>query len=395
MTGRTLLLSFLPLSVLLAVSCEDTDDGSDASEEETTTVTLTLADPDATAETKALYSNLWAIQEDGWMFGHHDDLMYGRYWYNVQGKSDTYDVCGDYPAVLGVDVAEMVDDRVTDEDSIESSEIKRRCMVEAYDMGMVILACAHFDNPLTGEDAWDNSSDEVVAQILTEGSETNLVFLSWLDNLADLANNLYGSDGKLIPIIFRPFHEHTEDWSWWGESCTTLSEYVSLWQYTVSYLRDTKGVHTFIYAIAPQMDSAKEEDDFFFRWPGDEWVDFMGMDCYQGINNSVFVSNLKVLSKISRENLMPCGVTETGVEGFSAEDYWITNIAAPMASRFVSMLVTWRNKYDPEGSGTHYYSVFLGHVSEESFIEMYERDDTFFRADLPDMYSLAENVIVE
>ena len=259
---------------------------------------------------------------------------------------------------------------------------------------MVITACAHLNNPLTGKDSWDNSSDKVVSSILNEGSEVNIKFNGWLDNLAEFLSGLKGSDGTVIPVIFRPFHEHTQAWSWWGKSCTTEAEFVALWRYTVSYLRDRKSVHNLIYAISPQMDNAKVPEDFVFRWPGDEWVDFIGMDCYQGINNSVFLNNLKVLQKVSQEKKKPCGVTETGVEGFKVSDYWITNIAAPMAGRKVSLLVTWRNKYDPSESGTHYFSVFPGHVSEKSFVQMYKRPDTAFCEDLPDMYTMADNVEV-
>ena len=133
-------------------------------------------------------------------------------------------------------------------------------------------------------------------------------------------------------------------------------------------------MHNFIYAISPQMDSAKTVDDFYFRWPGDEWVDFVGMDCYQGINNAVFVTNLKAISKVSLAKLKPCGVTETGVEGFTATDYWTTNIHAPLTGRRVSMVVTWRNKYDPMESGTHYFSVFPGHPSERDFVKMYNQE---------------------
>lgn len=380
-------------ALLFLTSCGEKEPQPTPSPEEETVVELTLSDASATAETKALYSNLWAIQGKAWMFGHHDDLMYGRKWYNVQGKSDTKDVCGDYPAVYSLDFAPIMDDRA--ESLAEENAIRRRCAIEAYDRGMVITACAHLNNPLTGGDSWDNSSSEVVKQILVEGSETNVKFNSWLDTLADFANNLKGSDGKIIPVIFRPFHEHTQTWSWWGKSCATEAEFIALWQYTVRYLRDRKSVHSFIYAISPQMDNVKKEDDFVFRWPGNEWVDFIGMDCYQGINNSVFLNNLKVMQKVSQAKLKPCGVTETGVEGLSAKDYWITNIAAPMAGRKVSLLVTWRNKYDPAEEGKHYFSVFPGHVSEKSFVEMYKRSDTAFCEDLPDMYTMAENVIVK
>nr|MCR4572091.1 glycoside hydrolase family 26 protein [Bacteroidales bacterium] len=197
-----------------------------------------------------------------------------------------------------------------------------------------------------------------------------------------------------IPIILRPFHEHGHEWSWWGSSCTTAAEYVALWRYLVDGMK-ARGVHSFIYAISPAMNSKQTESDFTYRWPGDDYVDFMGMDCYLGINNTVFLNNLKLLKKVSEAKKKPAGVTEIGVEGFKAEDYWTRNIAAPMAGRNMSMLVTWSNKYDPIGEYDVYYSVFPGHPSEESFREMYARSDTFFCEDLPDMYVMAENIIVE
>ena len=280
------------------------------------------------------------------------------------------------------------------ETELDDNALRIRCMKDAYNRGMVIIACMHLNNPLTGGDAWDNSNRQVAAEILKEGSAVRTKFNSWLDRLARLAVNLKGADGKNIPIIIRPFHEHTQEWSWWGSSCTTEKEFKELWQYFVNYMK-ASGVHSFIYAISPQMDKARTESDFLFRWPGDEYVDFIGMDCYQGINNNVFVNNLKVLGKLSSTKMKPAGVTETGVEGFKQEDYWTTNIAAPMANRKMSLLVTWRNKYDPMEQGSHYFSVFPGHVSENSFKTMYERSDTFFCNDLPDMYVPAENISVK
>ncbi len=356
-------------------------------------VTLTLADAAATAETKALYANLWNIREKGWMFGHHDDLMYGRKWYGDEGGSDTKAVCGDYPGVYALDFASMMDQRSTKE--VEDNALRIKLMKQAYNRGMVITACMHLNNPKAGKgDAWDNSDNQVVAEILTEGSATQATFNGWLDKLAAIAKGLKGADGKLIPIIIRPFHEHTQTWSWWGKSCTTEQEFIGLWRYFVDYMK-AAGVHNFIYAISPQMDGARTESDFLFRWPGDDYVDFIGMDCYQGINNNVFVNNLKVLSALSAKKKKPAGVTETGVEGFKVADYWITNIAAPMAGRKMSLLVTWRNKYDPTESGSHYFSVFPGHVSVESFKEMYKRSDTFFCNDLPKMYNPVDGITVQ
>lgn len=383
---------------MMAVACTYVDipgrDLTDYSKTDPSAQSLSLADPNATLETKALYSNLWAIQSKGFMFGHHDDLTYGRYWYGEEGGSDTKAVCGDYPAVYSMDFAEMIDDRFSK--SAAETALKLRCIKDAYNRGMVTIGCIHINNPLTGGDSWDNSKNTVAAEILKSGSATNKKFLSWLDRLAEIALSLKGDDGKLIPVIFRPFHEHTQSWSWWGTSCTTEKEFIDLWQFTIRYLRDTKGVHNFIYAISPQMDSSKNEEDFYFRWPGDAWVDFIGMDCYQGINNSVFTNNLKKISSVSKAKMKPCGVTETGLEGFKTTNYWTNNILSPMTGRTVALLVTWRNKYvGVNESDTHFFSVYPGHASAPDFVKMYQSPLSIFCSDLPDMYKMAEGVVVK
>ena len=387
------LIPILLAAIPLCCSCKG-DGPAEKDDNEVETTVLKLVDPEATPETKALYSNLWAIREKGWMFGHQSDLVCGRNWEYEEGGSDTKAVCGDYPAVFAVDVASFMDGRkAAFQDTLENP-VKRRTIKEAYDRGMVVMACLHLNNPLTGGDSWDNSSNKVAASILEKGSETNILFDSWLDNLAALSRSLKGGDGVQIPIILRPFHEHGHEWSWWGRSCTTAPEYVALWRYLVDGMI-ARGVHNFIYASSPAMNSEQTESDFTYRWPGDNYVDFMGMDCYVGLNNNKFLNNLKLLKKVSEEKLKPAGVTEIGVEHFSAEDYWIKNIAAPMANRKMSMLVTWTNEYSPMGQDRNYFSVFPGHPSEGSFREMYSRPDTFFCEDLPDMYVMADNITVE
>lgn len=390
---RKLFLPILLLAVVpLALSCGgDSPAGPD---EPVQTVQLKMVDPDATPATKALYSNLWAIRDKGWIYGHQNDLINGRKWQYEEGRSETKDVCGDYPGIFAVDVASFMDGREVPLQTLEENPVKLRTIKEAYDRGMVVMACMHLNNPLTGGDSWDNSSDQVAAEILKEGSPTNVKFNGWLDNLAALAKSLKGSDGVQIPIILRPFHEHGHPWSWWGSKCTTAQEYIGLWKFLVSGMK-SRGVHTFIYAISPAMNAKQTEDDFLYRWPGDEYVDFMGMDCYLGINNTVFLNNLKCLRSVSERKMKPAGVTEIGVEGFKNPDYWIENIAAPMAGRKMSMLVTWSNKFDPLEQGNVYFSVYPGHPSEESFRQMYGRPDTYFCGDLPPMYRMAENVNVE
>ena len=357
-------------------------------------VSLSLVDKKATAQTKALYANLWDIAAKGFMFGHHDDLWYGRYWYNKPGESDTKSVCGDYPGVFSVDMGPIMDDRYN---SAENA-IRRRVIIEAYDRGEVITMCCHLNNPHTGGDSWDNNSNDVVKSILTEGHATRVKYLQWLDRCADFVNSLRGSDGNLIPIIFRPYHEHTQTWSWWGSKCTTEDEFIRFWRFTVEYLRDVKEVHNFIYAISPQMDEVYPDARarLTFRWPGDDYVDFIGMDCYHYSWKQAFKSNLDAMSKLSLEKQKPCGVTETGPEGFDWKDYWTDHILQSALNQRISMIVMWRNKYVGNNeSDRHFYSVYPGHPSENDFRTMYASDVTFFSNDLPDMYAMPEGYEVK
>ena len=390
---------FIPFLFVIACSSSSDDipvnpDNGDEKE----IVELKLVDSNSTNETKAFYANLWNTQSKGVMFGHHDDLIYGRNWYNKSGRSDIKDVCGDYPAVFSVDFAEIMDDR---SETSTLNEARRRCILEARKRGEVITACCHLNNPLTGGDSWDNSNNQVVTQILEDGSSVSSKYKGWLDKLAHFVNNLKDENGALIPIIFRPYHEHTQSWSWWGKSCTTADEFITFWQFTINYLRDVKGVHNLVYAISPQMDGMQSQSDILFRWPGDDYVDFIGMDCYHGTYTDAFKNNLKNLEALSKEKMKPCGVTETGVEGIRKDDgsdytdYWTKEMLSPIIGREVSMIVLWRNKYDPQGQGYHFYAPFKGQASTKNFVKFYQSYITLFSDDLPDMYAPVEGIEVE
>lgn len=392
----------LLMTLFLSTACSsNSNNPADPGEpEESEVVTLEIVDSNATQETKALYSQLWNIQSEGVMFGHHDDLLYGRNWLAEKGRSDIKDVTGDYPAVFSLDFAEIMNSESA-VDSHDLNDDRRRTILEARERGEVIIANAHLNNPLTGGDAWDNSSDQVVSEILKEGGDTNIKFKSWLDNLAAFLKSLKDGNGSLVPIIFRPFHEHNHTWSWWGKSCTTQQEFIDLWRFTVKYLRDQKNVHNLIYAISPQLDVTGTRSDLLYAWPGDDYVDFIGMDSYHGTNTETFTTNIKNLEALIKEKKKPGGVTETGIEGIRdyngnpLDQYWTQQIMTPIIGREISMVVVWRNEYDSNHNGYHYFAPFKGHSSAPDFREFYDSSVSLFSSDLPDMYGIAEGVTVE
>jgi hypothetical protein len=55
----------------------------------------------ATRETVTLFRSLYKLQNEGVIYGHQDDLKYGRAWWYEKDRSDTKDFTGNYPAVAG------------------------------------------------------------------------------------------------------------------------------------------------------------------------------------------------------------------------------------------------------------------------------------------------------
>ena len=237
------------------------------------------ADKKATKETIALYHNLKKLLNEGIMFGHQDDLAYGVGWKYEPGRSDIKDVTGDYPAVYGFELGRLEIDQPVNLDSVPFDKMKS-FIRDAYDRGGVITLSWHLNNPLTGKTAW-NPAPGTVASVLP-GGEKNDLYKTWLDKVAAFMLDLKGKHGEFIPVIFRPFHELNGDWFWWGGKNCTPEELKQLYQFTESYLRDTKNVHNLLYAYNTDKFYSKEE--YLKRYPGDEWVDVIGFDIYQAYN---------------------------------------------------------------------------------------------------------------
>src|SRR3712207_1480599 len=68
------------------------------------------------------------------------------------------------------------------------------------------------------------------------GSATQKKFNGWLDRLVSFVGGLKDDKGQPIPIIFRPFHEHTQSWSWWGNRSEEHTSELQSRQYLVCRL---------------------------------------------------------------------------------------------------------------------------------------------------------------
>ena len=205
-----------------------------------------------TQRTENLLANM-AQQADtaGYMFGHQDATVYGIGWVGDSARSDVRSVCNDFPAVVGFDLGHLELGDSLNLDGVPFSRM-RQAIIEHFDRGGVVTLSWHCDNPLTGGTAWVKPDSltpvqlQTVAAVLDGGSQHEK-FLGWLDRVADFLKSLETPYGVRVPVIFRPWHEHTGSWFWWGKDLCTKEQYAALWQMTVDRLRK-RDVPNVLYA---------------------------------------------------------------------------------------------------------------------------------------------------
>ncbi|MBR6275590.1 MAG: beta-mannosidase [Prevotella sp.] len=358
-----------------------------------------LADSGRTQRTESLLQNLKALGDSAvYMFGHHDDTMYGIGWQNndagdsaVHQRSDAESVCGDFPALLSFDLGHLELGHDKNLDGVPFDRMRKEIVAHDECGGMTTLSW-HLDNPLSGGSSWvADSLKEVesgtVAAIL-EGGVKHERFLSWLDRVADFLNSLVTPEGVRIPVIFRPWHEHTGSWFWWGQAHCTAEQYKALWQMTVSRLKE-KGVVNALYAYSPGSEPDGNPEKYLERYPGDDVIDLMGLDCYcfapdaDTMRVAAYAAqldkNLGMACRIAREHGKAVALTETGYEGIKTTDWWTHTLAPVLARHPISYVLVWRNAHDKPG---HFFAPYPGHPSAADFVQFYNDSKTLFLRDV-------------
>ena len=106
-----------------------------------------------------------------------------------------------------------------------------------------------------------------IAEALQEGTWENEVVKA---DLAELAGYLKLLQDENIPVLFRPLHEASGGWFWWGAG--SAADYKALWKYVFDYMGQA-GVHNLIWVWT----SCLGDEDWY---PGDEYVDIIAYDWY-------------------------------------------------------------------------------------------------------------------
>ncbi len=327
-------------------------------------------DKNATQATKNLYIGLKRSALQGVIFGQQDALAYGlkadkSRWVGDEDRSDIKTVSGEHPGLVGYDLGHIELDSANNLDGVPFARIKADIR-KNYEHGGVNTISWHPNNPVDfSKTSWDKA-DFTIRKILSD-EKNKKNFEKTLDKLADFFLSLKGPKGELIPVIFRPYHEHTGSWFWWGADYCTPQEYKKFWTFTVEYLQKTRKVNNLL--IAYSTDNFRNKEHYLERYPGDDLVDILGFDTYHRNppkSDSAFISNatrmVATIRDLGKPSGKPFAITETGLEQLTEANWWTKIVQPIIQNSGLSYMLVWRN-----GRPDHYYAPFEGNDTVEDF----------------------------
>ena len=238
-------------------------------------VSAELVNKNATAEAKSLYKYLCDSYGSVILSGQVCDGGYsGKEFKAIYGET------GKYPAILGLDMMDYTPSRTAL--GAGSTAVDKAI---AFDKkGGIVTFCWHWNAPTsylksgsdpdTGNPRWwggfyTRNSDFDIAKVMN-GSDSEGKKLLDAD-IKEIAAQLKKLENAGVPVIWRPLHEASGGWFWWGAK--GADAYKKLWVYLYEQLTYTYKCNNLIWVFNGQ------SADWY---PGDEYVDIIGEDIYPG-----------------------------------------------------------------------------------------------------------------
>ena len=371
-----------------------------------------LSDANAGTSATALYAYLMALRENGQvLFGHENDI--NKMVSSTAKEGDVKDITGSISGVYGIDSLALTGAELGISDAKEALNQAVAYSKQAAEQGAIITLSTHMPNftnekiKVNADGSYDftacdfseakDTSNNCAEQILPGGAYNDR-FTAYLDIIAEYANALQEDN---IPVLFRPYHENTGSWFWWGSS-TGVETYKSLWRYTQEYLQ-SKGVHNMIYVYSPNGPITGAEE-YLTRYPGDEYVDVLAFDYYDDYStypatfDDSFFKNLEatcqVVSDLAAKKGKVAAISETGVRAMKKDgsDYegllvsgnpivghnWYQEVSNIAAKCDMPYWLVWANFGDTNFYVPYKYNETYGQELINEFIDFYNSDNSIF-----------------
>lgn len=240
-------------------------------------VSKQLSNSNASDKTKRLFSYMADVYGKKVITGQYcDGGLNGSEFKGIKNAT------GKTPAMLGLDMMRYTPARVKHGDSSKAVENA----IEFSKAGGIVTFCWHWNLPdkflksgtdSSGNPRWwggfytDNADlNKFDLSAVMDGSdpETYNALMSDVDAIAKQLTRLKEAD---VPVLFRPLHEASGGWFWWGSD--GAEAYKKLWKAVYEKLTNEYQLDNLIWVYNGQ---AAE------WYPGDEYVDIIGEDIYPG-----------------------------------------------------------------------------------------------------------------
>ena len=259
---------------------------SEVISEEIYNVSAMLVNPNASENAKRLMSYLTDVYGKKILSGQYADKGL-----NSDEIKAINNLTGEYPAILGLDLIDYSPSRVsrgTKGHSVEKA-------IEYWNKGGIVTFAWHWNAPeeyLTG--TWYSAfytehTGIDLAKIMSGEDAAGYNLL--IRDIDAIASELKKLEDAGVPVLWRPLHEASGGWFWWGAK--GADAYIQLYRLLYDRLTNVHGLNNLIWVWNGQ------SKDWY---PGDEYVDMIGWDIYAGEHayssqSAVFLEALRVTDK--------------------------------------------------------------------------------------------------
>ena len=244
-----------------------------------------LATATPTPETKKLFSYL--------MDQFTKKIHSGTMSLNAKEEADwLFSRTGKYPALIGLDFMNHTRSYSWFDKTVLVNEAKNW-----YNSNGLVALCWHWRDPSRATDEfYTNQTSFDISKVTDPVSAEYQAMLNDIDIVAGFLKQL--QDAK-TPVLFRPLHEASGKWFWWGakgaEPCKVL------WRLMFDRLVNYHGLKNLIWVWTT--DAKADNLDWY---PGDEYVDILGLDIYaaNGDFNSQMLTYNAIREKFQGKKLI-------------------------------------------------------------------------------------------
>lgn len=215
---------------------------------------VALATPAADAGARALYAWLWSQYGKRTLTSQQENPGLPR-----DELAYIARVTGRQPALLGLDYIDPAD----------WGGVRERALAW-HRRGGIVTLCWHWGAPTIGTGYENSKMDFDVVAALRAGTVENRAMLEQMDAVA---GELRWLRDRGVPVLWRPFHEFSGDWFWWGKHGPDA--FRQLWSTMFTRFGDRHRLTNLIWVLG----WAGQNVDARY-YPGRSMVDVAGADIY-------------------------------------------------------------------------------------------------------------------